>query len=274
MLPNLIFIGTFRSGTSWIYNILVHHPDIFIPKEKELMFFSHHYNRGIKWYESFYMDYRDQKYACDISPSYLSFDFVPERINKHIPNTKLIATLRNPVEQIWSLYKLWLIRNYTSLDLLNVLQTEDEFLNNVLYFKHLTRYQKYFPKDNMLILFYDDLKNDPLAYLDTIYAFLEINPLYPKAATSSQNATRSPRFLILDQLIAKAGDYLRKKGFLKFKVFVQRYFQIDAIRKINTVSNNKNDLIDSEVVQYISEYTYDDKKNLSILTGRDLSNWD
>ena len=53
-LPTFLCIGAMKSATTWLYEILRRHPEIYLnPHIKELNFFNRHYNRGIKWYERF-----------------------------------------------------------------------------------------------------------------------------------------------------------------------------------------------------------------------------
>lgn len=54
MLPNFICIGAYRAGTTWFHSVLSKHPEVFVPSEKELMFFSKYYDRGIDWYQQFF----------------------------------------------------------------------------------------------------------------------------------------------------------------------------------------------------------------------------
>ncbi len=47
MLPNFLVLGTYRAGTTWLHEVLRQHPQVFLPPEKELMFFNRHYDRGL-----------------------------------------------------------------------------------------------------------------------------------------------------------------------------------------------------------------------------------
>ena len=54
MLPDFILIGAARAGTTWISKNLGEHPEIFIPRKKELHFFDSQYPKGLEFYESFF----------------------------------------------------------------------------------------------------------------------------------------------------------------------------------------------------------------------------
>lgn len=272
MKPNFLCIGTFRAGTSWLFQVLKKHPEIFLPEEKELMFFTWHYGRGIDWYERFYTDYRGQRYAGDISPPYLSSEEAPGRIRKHLSDIKIVAVLRNPVDQIWSLYNLWLTRNYTRKDLRVLLREENELLNNVLYFKHLSNYLKYFDRKDLLILLYDNLKTDPVAFLSSVYNFLEIEPLYSDDLFKIWNPTRNPKSILVEKVIAKGGDFLHRSGLIPLKVWLNKVGINQAIKSLNTRRVRKQS-IPSDVRSSINAYVKNDAEQLAELISRDLSFW-
>jgi hypothetical protein len=144
--PNFLCIGTFRAGTTWLYHVLKSHPDVFLAKEKELMFFSHHYGNGIGWYENCFQGYNGEKLIGEISPSYLGHKHAPERIKEDLPGVKLIATLRNPVDQVYSSYNMRYSRKGVREEFSMFLKNNPYVLDRVLYFKHIQRYMRFFDK--------------------------------------------------------------------------------------------------------------------------------
>ena len=272
MQPNFICIGTFRAGTTWLYKVLLHHPDVFLPKEKELMFFTRHYDKGIKWYKNFYDGYSGEKIVGDISPSYLSYGEAPNRMHKHIPDAKIIVSLRNPADQIWSLYNLWLNRGYTKKSLNTVIHEKEELLNNVLYFKHIQRFMEYYSKDNILIIFYEDLKRSPISFLEKIYRFLEIEEIYADEFFIAQNKTRKPKNLAIERLIVGGGDLLRRSGLVNIKALLSQTGIISAIKYLNTANTTTNN-IPPEIKSFIESYVAEDRDKLSQILEKDLSFW-
>ena len=276
MRPNLLVLGTFRAGTTWLFHVLKQHPDVFLPDEKELMFFTHHYEKGIKWYESFFGNYKGEKYACDISPSYLSSKISPARIHKELSDVKLIAILRNPVTQIWSLYNLWVTRNYTSKDFRTAFKTKNEFLHNIMYFQHLSNYLEYFNNENLLVLFYEDLKVDYVGFLNSIYKFLDIDNFFTDDFLTVKNKTRTPKSILFEKLITGTGDYLRFSGLLKIKIWLNKVGLTDLIKSLNTTDNVTNQAMPNDLREFIIDYVDSDVKALSEIVGKDLTlfwNW-
>ena len=272
MGPTFSCIGTYRAGTTWLYTVLYKHPDIYLPNEKELMFFSHHYEKGISWYEKFFDQAKDHQGRGDITPAYLSYREAPALIAKNYPDIKLIVSLRNPVDQIDSLYQLWLTRNYTDRDLKTALETEDELLDNVLYHKHISDYLEHFNRDQILVLLYDELKDNPKEFLKKVYNFLEVDEFFPEEAFKKQNAYRSPKSKILERFISGTGDLLRQMKLLKFKSILNKTGISEKIKKINT-SSKKKDTMPEDVRQRINQHVSEDIKKLEELLNIKLSTW-
>src|SRR6188474_1187691 len=71
MLPTFIGIGAQRAGTTWAYNCLAQHPDVYMSGKKELHFFYAHYSRGLAWYASQFAAAGDAVARGEISPDYM-----------------------------------------------------------------------------------------------------------------------------------------------------------------------------------------------------------
>ena len=57
MKPNFIGIGAVRGGSTWLHEVLKNHPKFYLPtKRKEVQFFTKYYDKGEKFYESFFPD--------------------------------------------------------------------------------------------------------------------------------------------------------------------------------------------------------------------------
>ncbi len=272
MGPNFLCIGTYRAGTTWLYRVLKEHPDIFLPDEKELMFFSHHYDKGIEWYNRFFEGRRGEKCAGDISPTYLSSPEAAARIHRHFPGIKLILSLRNPPDQVYSLYRLWRSRSYTDKDIGTVLDEEEEFLDNILYWRHLSRYLDYFDRERILVLFYEEIEEDPEEYLRKVYRFLGVEERYPPLIHERHNQNREPRNILVENIVTGTGDLLRRMRLLRLKSFLNRMGVSERIKRLNTKEREDRGMPD-EVRARINAHVEEDKKRLQEFLGRDLSFW-
>ena len=105
MLPNFLVIGGEKCGTSWLYDVLLRHSDIYLPDTKELGFFNrresnlnvtdYYVRLKLPWYQDFYVAYAGETAVGDVSPMYLCDEMAPERIATTLPAAKLIAVLRD-----------------------------------------------------------------------------------------------------------------------------------------------------------------------------------
>ena len=110
MLPNLIVIGSTKSGTTSLHRHLEEHPEIMMSTPKELRFFLEDWNwqggswqRGIEWYESKFDS--SAPIRGESTPAYTTYPFVrdvPEKMARVIPSAKLLYIVRDPMERIVS----------------------------------------------------------------------------------------------------------------------------------------------------------------------------
>ncbi len=108
-LPDFIGVGPGRTGTTWLHEVLKGR--VNLPAGiKETDFFTTNYNKGIEWYAHHFRDADRVRPTGEVNP-YFGFPEAAERIALHIPRCKIICSFRNPVERIYSAYKLW--RHYT-----------------------------------------------------------------------------------------------------------------------------------------------------------------
>lgn len=187
-----IIIGAMRCGTTSLFNYLAGHPEICPAINKEPEYFSenqghkvqvNHYNELWPHYNS------NHKYVLEASTGYTKYPKepnVPENILNYGIEPKFIYIIRNPFDRITSHYNY--MQNFESWDLaidnIHLINTSD-------YFKQLEQYRKYFPMQNILLLDFDDLRDNPKNILDTTYNFLQLSCDYFPEKFEIKNITRS-----------------------------------------------------------------------------------
>lgn len=176
MDPDFLFIGPDKAGSTWIFEILHDHPECFVPEIKDIYFFDRFYDRGLDWYLSFFSDAGPHHKAVgELSHDYLFSTNAAERIQKDFPDIRLISCLRNPVERSFSNY-LFLIRSgLTRLSFEEALDSFPELIQNSLYHEHIARYLRLFSKEQVKILFFWNLREDPAAFAKEIFDFLGLS---------------------------------------------------------------------------------------------------
>ena len=271
-LPNFIVVGAAKAGTTWIQACLQEHPDVFVPKEGEVDFFSFYYHRGLSWYSRFFDSASPQAICGEKSPSYMVTPEAAQRINHHVPDAKLIFVLRNPIDRAYSHYCMHARVGAVSKDIEMELRGGTRIVDEGLYYTHLSRYIDLFGRDKILCLLYEDLKNDPRTFIRDVYAFIGVSSEFePPSLFERHHAKKTlPRFTQVNRLFANAAKRLAGSGKLGSALDEKlRAAGIDrSLRMINPratypeISPNKK--------RFLAEYYASDIEKLSDLLHRDL----
>ena len=178
---DFIGIGVMKAATSWIFECLKEHPEICPCIEKEPHFFDFPfiYRKGIDYYYSLYKHCPQNKVKGEFTASYIRFPEALSLIYKHFPSVKLLISLRNPIDRAISQYKynlemggrLSVYRNFREA----LENDKDNIVARGFYYNQLQNCFKIFPKNQVLILFYEDLRQNPMKFLKQIYEFLELS---------------------------------------------------------------------------------------------------
>jgi len=206
-LPDFIIIGVQKGGTSSLFELLKQHPNIKTSVFKEVHYYDFQYQKGKKWYRSFFpLLKRDKKLVYgEASPYYFFHPLVPERIYKDNPNVKLILLLRDPVDRAYSHYqmerrkgreKLKSFEEAISKETERIQKGYDGITNGKQLYNYnhhiysyvargrydvqLKRWLQYFKREQLLVLKSEDFFVSPHNNLERIYKFLDIPVIFPK----------------------------------------------------------------------------------------------
>ena len=69
--PAFLGIGVQRAATTWVYECLRAHPEVFLPDLKEVHYFDENYELGANWYASHFPESVRERTLGEITPSYL-----------------------------------------------------------------------------------------------------------------------------------------------------------------------------------------------------------
>ena len=108
-LPTTVIVGAQKAGTTQLYAYMVKHPRCFGAAEKEVDYFSKHPHRSVAWYRSRFpwrrRVWRKQAQVLEASPSYLPTPSALRRMQKVLPNARVVVILRDPVSRAFSHYQ-------------------------------------------------------------------------------------------------------------------------------------------------------------------------
>lgn len=198
-LPDFLILGAQKAGTTALYAYLRWHPQITGPSFKEVSFFDRHYARGERWYRA-HLPVRHRGLVGEASPSYLFHPLAPERVARMLPDARLIALLRNPVDRAFSHYQHEVALGREQLSFEDALAREQErmegelehMLRDPVYFSHawwnytyaargryadqLERWFAAVSREQLLVLLTDDLAADTAGTYRRVLDFLGVDP--------------------------------------------------------------------------------------------------
>jgi hypothetical protein len=199
-LPDFLILGAQKAGTTALYAYLRWHPQITGPSFKEVSFFDRHYARGERWYRAHLPARRRDRIVGEASPSYLFHPLAPERVAQLLPDARLIALLRNPVDRAFSHYQHEVALGREPLAFEEAIDREGErmqgevehmlrdpeyfseawwnytYLARGRYAEQLERWFESFPRERLLVLLTDELGADPAGTHRRVLEFLGVEP--------------------------------------------------------------------------------------------------
>jgi len=178
MLPNFLFIGPAKSASTWIFEILRSHPQIFVPPCKDIYFFDKFYGKGLEWYSDHFPPFPGKVAVGELSHDYLFSETACTRIKKDLPGVKLIVCLRNPIDRLFSDYLFTKKHGLVSEDIFDSMKSCPEILNQSLYYRPIKNYIEQFGRERLLILDFNEIKKDPDKVSEKIYRFLDVDPTF------------------------------------------------------------------------------------------------
>jgi sulfotransferase family protein len=231
LLPNFLHLGPSKSGSTWLHEVLIGHPEVYLTQAKDLYFFNRYYDRGPGWYRSqFRSAQREHKIIGEVCPDYLSCAEAPERVHACLgPDVQLMVTLREPISRAFSSYLYLAKHGEAAATFRDTTKTSPELLEEGRYATHLRSYLRYYGRDRLYIGLFDDLQADPQAFLGGVTDWLGIarQVLSPEQLEAQLPASKA-RWLPLAVLAKQGANWARRHdgaalvGTLKRSAAVQR----------------------------------------------------
>lgn len=201
-LPTFIIGGGARCGTTYLYELCNHHPEIYVaqPRQPEPKFFSvdEEYEKGIEYYaEKYFSGAGDALAVGEKSVSYLDkSNVVASRILTRLRYMKFVFILRNPIFRSFSHYLYSYKEGLETSSFENALGREINgiqyppelhgprpfsYMERGLYAKLLRPYFDYFWRGSIKIILLDDVCKNPEMVALRLFTFLEVSPEIPKS---------------------------------------------------------------------------------------------
>jgi len=281
--PNFFIVGVPKAGTTSLHEYLKIIPGIYMSPEKEPNFFSaktiHEDGPGIpirskKKYLDLFKKVKDEKIIGESSPNYLADPDAPKLIHQVSPKAKILVSLRNPVERLFSHYLMYRGVGRIKISFSELIEKESKqeydygklrlSLKSSFYSNHVKRYIDIFGKDQVKIIFFEDLRKDANSVLKEILKFLDVSYSVENFEAEVHNPYSEARGKISKKILtdmkvrklAKSGIIpLPTRRFLRHKVLMKKQPKQE---------------IDETDRSTLEKFYHDDVQKLKNILGREL----
>lgn len=267
-LPDFVIIGAAKSATTWLLQNLQAHPQIFMP-DPELHYFSRYFDRGDAWYRAHFESAAQGMVIGEKSASYLPHQDAPKRLRALLPEARLVAPLRNPIERAYSDFCRHFRRGRVGRNLARCLDADGtpipRLLEDGLYFRHLSAFLTEFPGAQLKVILHDDIRRDPVPVLREVCAHIGVEPRADADLLTERIKTKD----------AVVEPPLAKRFLAPFEGAVESLRAHPAFRFGRSLVARRLDEPELTPLlwQQLGDFYRDDVEALENLLGRDLSAW-
>jgi len=272
LLPSFFVIGPPRTGTSWLYQVLSPHALLPSPS-KETRFFDSHFHRGLKWYVAHYPPSSEGRPVGEVAPTYFASTQARERMAQTVPGAKIVCVFRNPVERVVSLYRVKRAYGFIPWSFEEAMVRDPELMETGKYVSHLRLWQQSFGAGNILAGIYDDLRENPQTFLDTLVDFIGVprfilSPSQYGAVHNSQSMTH-PRSYCRTRSATMAAEWLKSHRLDR----LVSAFNRSALRNLVLGGGKPFAQLPANLMKQLYEKFRPGVEELEAMLHRDLSRW-
>jgi hypothetical protein len=188
---DFIVAGVQKAGTTALHYFLSKHPHIALPRDQALHFFDKeeyfksapdyrilhgNFNPGWRW-----------QIAGEVTADYVYYTPALERIARYNPEMKLIISLRNPTDRAFSHWNMRRAKGREPLEFLEAIQRDraqigsglrgNAHLERGFYAAQLERVFDLFPREQVLLIKYEDFRRDYARVVNGLFDFLGVRHL-------------------------------------------------------------------------------------------------
>lgn len=293
--PNFIIAGFPKCGTTSLHHYLSEHPQIFMPSQKELHFFTYEILSKLKngpkdgavkktqiqdskKYLDFYRNVKNEIAVGDASPSYINYPNQFLKIKEYLEDPKFIIVLRDPINRAYSNYLHLKREQRETLTFKEAVNRENKRIKdkysdfwyykfNSTYYDKILKAKETFKE--VLIITSEELNENHEATMKKVYKFLDVD-------CNFITKRKSNRF--------NKGGYYKKNLFTKiifqpskFKNLIKKFIKPTPslkilLARVASLFRAKTEEIDEETVLYLTKHFKEEVKKLKSL-NINTSNW-
>lgn len=286
-LPTFIIAGTAKAATTSLYAYLAEHPDIYMSEVKETRYFAYepsnpdHQQAGpnrfpIRTFEEYVALFEDvdgQSAIGEASPQYIFSQHARLRMREVLPDVKLIFSLRNPAERLYSLHQMNLRNGQDKRSFSDMIRQERERLVQFGYAQSLRPWFEDFGADQIHVLLFRDLHREPGDELQKIFRFLNVDPAFSPDLETKHNVGGVPRNSAVHGMLKSIRRSNLTKSLVATMPSSLRGRLSRQAQELEAANLKRSDgMIEADEL-FLHELFSEDTDALEELLGRDLSVW-
>lgn len=286
-LIRMFIVGAQKAGTTSLKHYLGEHPKVMTHLQKEFAFFydDAEYAEGTEAaYKKYFGGHHPGKVLLAKNAGLYVKESGLQRLQKHNPDCKIVLLLRNPVERSYSAYLME--KNYGNFsgefdeikDIIKTASREDWrfefFIRMGMYAEYVQMLQKYFPKEHIHIIRFEELSSDPIGVCQHLFRQLGVDATFQPDTSVKYNVTHKMRSSNYARFVMKLlqNNHPIKKAVRKIIPTGKDYKIGEMLRNVNK-SQEKPDSIPADLRTVLTEFYIPYNNALAELTGIDVSAW-
>ena len=284
----LMVIGAQKAGTTSLSNYLGEHPSLLNPLCMEFTWFnqSGETSEGLGEFMARYFPPASSgsvRYIAKMSNLY-RYRSALIALHEHFPNCHLAFVVRDPVQRAYSAYRMACYDGWMTFDpgyMTELIRTGrsgeelyDLFVGYGIYAEALECIWSIFPREQIHVFRFEDLKRDPQRVCDPLFACLGLAPHVLKGKEKVHNETvqaRSGKVAAMINWVRSETNPIKRavRAVLPYRIYL---VLADAVRDLNR-SDKPFPSMDPAVQQEWGRFYKDHDAQLAAMTGLDLSGW-
>ncbi|MAE66007.1 MAG: hypothetical protein CMJ18_17180 [Phycisphaeraceae bacterium] len=297
MRPDFVIIGAPKSATTFVHFRLIEHPDVYMDPDEVPWFCDPDYREAD--FPEFLARFEAGHGRAAVGfkrPDYLARREVSPRLARHLPDARIIAVLRDPVDRAVSHYHHLIGYGFAPVrdvnrgldqvlvgDLARAWPRTEEILEAGFYGAQIERYLGHFPRERMLILLHEQVHREPAETMRRVFRFLEIDEAF-----EPEHLDQRPQAVVYD-LKRLRWRRLRNTILYRHSPDRMRLFPRDRIGPLSRSTLRGIDWVDRRLlarwdrarrpelndtlVARLADYYRADTERLEALLGADLHHW-
>ena len=294
-IPNFFIVGAPKCATTAMDAYLAAHPDIYMCPRKEMHFFA----RDLKpdpdgvvaeRYRRAFSQVADERIVGESSVFYMLSEVAAREIAAFQPRAKILIMLRDPIDVIASHHSQIVYEGYeTEKDLARALALEEtrraahagrsltipekvlHYRDVVRFADQVERFHAHFPREQVHIVLFDDVRWDVAAAYEGILRFLGVDPGF-QPEFQVRNANKEVRNRAMHRFLRQTPDWFTRTARLLLPSAQSRERLRTALKRLNTRFTRRPPLSPALRAKLADELR-PEVERLERLLGRDLSHW-